>query len=233
MATNNFRFPLIAAAALALAPMTASATITQAVPFEQKVDQAEAIVLGKVVAQESHWDAQKKWILTSTTFEIEKTFKGLPAQRVTLVTPGGTVGTVAQSVVGVPRFRNGDEHVVFVRSTRSGPTVLYFEQGAYSVEKDDRGERIVRPLVSSAVMVDSQRGVAVAPEDARPLRAFEQRVRNTIRDRDVLRMELMEKKRKQEEEESSLWAMVTRNKPVVVLALLGVAFATWQLFRRS
>lgn len=231
MGANNFRFPLVAAAALALAPLTASATITQAVPFEQKVETAEAIVLGKVVAQESHWDAQKKWILTSTTFEVEKTFKGMPAQRVTLVTPGGTVGTVAQNVIGVPRFRNGDEHVVFVRNTRSGPTVLFFEQGAYRVEKTDRGDRIVQPLVSSAVMVDAQRGVAVAPEGPRPLRAFEERVRNTIRDREAVRMELMEKKRR--EEESTIWAMVNRNRSVVILALLGVALASWQLLRRS
>lgn len=231
MGANNFRFPFVAAAALALAPLTASATITQAVPFEQKVETAEAIVLGKVVAQESHWDAQKKWILTSTTFEVEKTFKGMPAQRVTLVTPGGTVGTVAQNVIGVPRFRNGDEHVVFVRNTRSGPTVLFFEQGAYRVEKTDRGDRIVQPLVSSAVMVDAQRGVAVAPEGPRPLRAFEERVRNTIRDREAVRMELMEKKRR--EEESTIWAMVNRNRSVVILALLGVALASWQLLRRS
>lgn len=231
MGANNFRFPLVAAAALALAPLTASATITQAVPFEQKVETAEAIVLGKVVAQESHWDAQKKWILTSTTFEVEKTFKGMPAQRVTLVTPGGTVGTVAQNVIGVPRFRNGDEHVVFVRNTRSGPTVLFFEQGAYRVEKTDRGDRIVQPLVSSAVMVDAQRGVAVAPEGPRPLSTFEERVRNTIRDREAVRMELMEKKRR--EEESTIWAMVNRNRSVVILALLGVALASWQLLRRS
>ena len=231
MATNNYRVSLVAAAALALAPLTASATITQAIPFEQKVETAEAIVLGKVVAQESQWDAQKKWILTSTTFEIEKTFKGMPAQRVTVVTPGGTVGTVAQNVIGVPRFRNGDEHVVFVRNTRSGPTVLYFEQGAYRVEVDGRGDRIVQPLVSSAVMVDSQRGVAVAPEGPRPLRAFEERVRNTIRDREAVRMDLLEKKKR--EEESTLWAMVNRNRSIVALALLGAAIATWQLLRRS
>lgn len=231
MATNNFRFSLIATAALSLAPLTASATITRAVPFEQKVESAEAIVLGKVVAQESHWDAQKKWILTSTTFEIEKTFKGTPAQRVTVVTPGGTVDNVAQNVIGVPRFRNGDEHVVFVRNTRSGRTVHYFEQGAYRVAKDERGDRTVHPLVSSAVMVDAQRGVAVAPEGPRPLRAFEERVRNTIRDREAMRMELMEKKKR--EEESTIWAMVTRNRSLVILALLGAAIATWQLLRRS
>jgi hypothetical protein len=230
MATNNFRFPLVAAAALAFAPLTASATVTQAIPFDQKVEKAESIVLGKVVSQESRWDDQKKWILTYSTFEIEKTFKGMPAQRVTLVTPGGTVGNIAQNVVGVPRFRNGDESVVFVRNTKSGPTVLYLEQGAYRVVKDGRGDRIVRPVASSAVMVDSQRGMAVS-ETERPLRAFEERVRNTIRDREAVRMEMLEKQKR--EQESSLWAMVARNKALVALALLGAALATWQLLRRS
>mgnify|MGYP006176776515 CR=1 FL=1 len=51
------------------------------------------------------------------------------------VTPGGIVGSVAQEVVGVPKFRKGDEHVVFVRQSKAGPTVLYLEQGAYRISR--------------------------------------------------------------------------------------------------
>lgn len=229
MTANNFRLALAVAAGLALTPMAAEATLSRAIHFDEKVEKAESIVLGKVVAQESRWDDAHKWILTYSTFEVEKTLKGTPSQRVTIVTPGGTVDNIAQNVIGVPRFRNGEESVVFVRSTPAGPTVLYFEQGAYRVTKNDRGDRIVRSAVSSPVVVDSQRGAAVAPEEARPLRDFEQRVEKTMRDREAVRMEMLEQKKR---EESSIWAMVQRNKLLVALALIGAALATWQLLRR-
>lgn len=213
---------------LALAPVTAEATIARAVAFENKVENAAAIVLGRVVSQQSRWDDARNWILTYSTFEIEKTIKGQPAQRITIVTPGGTVGTIAQDVAGVPRFREGEDHVIFVRNSQAGPTVLYFEQGAYRVVKEN-GDRIVEPLVSTAVLVDTQRGKAVAPESPRSLREFEGRVRETIRQREISRMKIMEQKKR---EQASLWNQMQRNKTLVALALIGAVLATWQLIKR-
>ncbi len=229
MAANNFRIPLALAAALALVPVTAEATITRAMKFDDKVEKAAAIVLGKVVSQQSGWDANHTRILTRTTFQVEKTFKGTQGQQVTLVTPGGVVGDIAQEYIGVPRFAPGGEHVVFVRNTNSGPTVLYFEQGAYRVAPDDRGERIVHPLVSTAVMVDTQRGVAVAPEHPRTLREFEGVIRAAQGRREAYRMKMLEEKRQQ----ASLGNQLRRNAPLVILALLGALFASWQFFKRS
>ena len=65
-------------------------------------------------------------------------------------------------MIAHPRFREGEETCCsFV--TEVGATVLYLEQGAYRVNANDRGDRVVRPLVSNAVLVDTQRGQAVAP----------------------------------------------------------------------
>ncbi|HYK00877.1 MAG TPA: hypothetical protein VE974_03920 [Thermoanaerobaculia bacterium] len=196
--------------------------------FDQKVEKAAAIVVGKVVSQESRWDAGQKRILTYSTFQVEKTLKGAQAAQTTIVTPGGVVGDVAQEFVGVPRFRVGDEHVVFVRNTSVGPTVLYFDQGAYRVV-DEGGQRIVQPLVSSAVLVDTQRGMAVAPEDARPMRDFEARVRASHEKRQRYQMEMMRKR----QQEASFWYQIQSNKTLVALALLGIALASWQFYKRS
>jgi len=228
MAANNFRIPLTLAAALALAPVTAQATISQAMQFDVKVEKAAAIVLGKVVSQQSGWDASNTRILTRTTFQVEKTLKGGAAQQITLVTPGGAVGDIAQEYVGVPRFAQGEEHVVFVRNTSAGPTVLYFEQGAYRIAETDRGERMVHPLVSSAVLVDTQRGIAVAPEHPRTLREFEGEVRASVGRLQAHRMKMLQ----QQKQQASLSSQLQRNAPLVILALLGVIFATWQFFKR-
>jgi hypothetical protein len=229
MTTNNHRIALAFAVALALTPVGARATISRAMTFDDKVENAAAIVVGRCMRQQSQWDASHKLILTYTTFRVEKMLKGMPAQEVTIVTPGGVVGTIAQDVVGVPRFHEGDDHVVFVRNTNSGPTVLYFEQGAYQVVDDGR-ERIVKPLVSSAVLMDTQRGIAVVPEGPRTLRDFEGNVRETIRHREEkMRMTLIEKRK---QETSSLSNVLLRNWLLIALALIGGLLATWQLMKR-
>jgi hypothetical protein len=228
MTTNNPRIALAFAAALALAPVAVNATISRAVNFDEKVENAASIVVGRCVQQHAQWDAQHKLILTYTTFRVEKMLKGMPAQEVTIVTPGGIVGTIAQDVVGVPRFHEGDDHVIFVRNTNSGPTVAYFEQGAYQVVTEGN-ERMVKPLVSSEVLMDTQRGVAVAPEAPRTLRQLENDIRDTIRRHDANRMALIEK---QKQKPASLTAVLRRNWALVGIAILGVALASWQLMKR-
>ena len=220
---------LALAASLLLPAAAAHATVMRAVNFDEKVEKAASIVLGRCVRQESKWDEAHHWILTYSTFQVEKTLKGGPAQEITIVTPGGTVGDIAQDVVGAPTFRQGDEHVVFVRNSQAGPTVLYFEQGAYRVLRDDRGERFVKPLASNAVTIDTQRGAAEARERVRTLSDFEGSVRDTLRRREVQRMEMLDREKR---EQASIWSQVQRNKSLVVLALLGALLATWQLIRR-
>lgn len=230
MPSNNHRAALAFAAVLAFTPVAAEATIARAVKFDEKVESAAAIVVGKVTAQQSAWDARRERILTYSTFQVEETLKGMPTREITIVTPGGTVGDIAQDYVGVPRFNTGGEHVVFVRNTKAGPTVAFFDQGAYRVDRDSRGERIVTPLVTNAVLVDSQRGTAVAPESPRSLRDFQGSVRESVRRREAVRMEMIEQEKR---EQASFWNVVKRNKYIVIIALLGAMLATWQFMKRS
>ena len=136
------------------------------------------------------------------------------------------------STVGVPTFREGDEHVVFVKNTRLGPTVLYFDQGTYDVKTDARGERVVAPVPMNLVTVDTQRGMAVAPADApRTIPQFEDAVRDSMRT-------IGERKQKMAAappvklQPVSLVDMLAENRLLLVLALLGIALAAWQLRRR-
>lgn len=219
---------LVLAGVLIFAPLTASATISKAIAFEEKVENAASIIVGECVAQRSQWDAARNWILTYSTFRIEKTLKGTPAHEITIVTPGGRVGNIAQDVIGVPKFREGDERVLFVRNSNAGPTVLYLEQGDYRVV-EERGERIVKPAAAAAVMVDTGRGVAAAREPVRTLREFEGSVRDTIRRRETHRMEMLEQKKRAE---SSFWYHVKNNAALILLALVGAALAAWQVYKR-
>jgi hypothetical protein len=230
MTTPKARFTLALAAVLLLIPVQAGATLAEAKSFDDKVENAAAIVIGKCVATESRWDPARKWILTYNRFAIEKSLKGnFQGGEVTIVTPGGIVGNIQQDTVGIPKFDVGNEHVLFVKNTAAGPTVLYFEQGSYELIRDQRGDRTVIPAVSSAVLIDTQAGRAVAPEEPTTLRAFEGRVRETIKRRDAIRMEMIEREKR---ERNSLISVLQRNKALVLLALVGAVLATWQLVKR-
>ncbi|MEA2489358.1 MAG: hypothetical protein QOH21_1150 [Acidobacteriota bacterium] len=231
-ANNRWSTPLLLATALVFAPLAAEATISRAVAFDEKVDKAAAIVMGTCVRQEARWDESHRWILTYSTFQIEKLLKGsMPLRELTIVTPGGEVAGLHQDTIGVPDFQKGDERVLFVKNTAAGPTVLFFDQGAYSLEKDDHGERIVKPVASDGMYVDTARGGSlVRSEGARTLREFEGAIRESTKRREAIQMEMIEKK---QQEQASILSVVKRNGALVALALIGAVLATWQLLRRS
>jgi hypothetical protein len=218
-------------AALALAvvlAIPAQATLMRAMPFDDKVEHAASIVLGKCVATHSQWDSEHRFILTYSTFQIEDTMKGASAAQVTIVTPGGTVGNLQQDTIGVPSFREGEENIVFTKATNLGPTVLYFDQGTYDVNPDEHGEKMVTPRPTGAVLVDTQRGAAYEPEHARTLGEFHRAVRESM---DRTRAEKMEMIRAQKQQQS-IAGILGHYKLLIALTLIGIAVATWQLMRR-
>jgi hypothetical protein len=226
MTTNNRAIPLAGLLLALVVSPRLGATLTKAATFDEKVANSAAIVLGHVVKKDSKWDDQHRYILTYTTFKIEKSYKGLDGQQeITVVTPGGQVGDVLQDTSGVPDFVEGSDRVVFVRNSSAGPTVLYFDQGAYDVAKG-----VVQPVASDAVLLDTQRGMAVAAEEPRTLQQFERAVQDSQRRATFNRMEMI--RRQQQVQQPSIGATLARYKYLIVLALLGIAVATWQLLRR-
>jgi len=230
MTPNNRICALAISTVLAAAP-AAHATLATAATFEQKVDKAASIILGKCVRQESRFDPTGRWILTYSTFQVEKAMKGVAVPELTVVTPGGQVGSLHQSSIGIPAFQTGAENVIFVKNSNVGPTVLYFDQGTYDVKTDTGGQRVVAPHPSDLVTIDAQRGVAVAPDSSQPLPQFEQRVNDTMRDlrNEKTRMNMLAAEKLRNE--ASLWSVAKENKWTILLALAGIAFATWRLLR--
>lgn len=225
---TRFRPLLLGALTLSL-PLAANASIMRAIDFDTKVDNAAAIVLGKCVKTRSEWDPSHRTILTWSTFQVEETMKGAPATEVTVVTPGGVVGDVHQDTIGIRPFNEGAENVVFVRNTPAGATVLYFDQGAYDVAVGARGEKIVAPVETNAIRVDTQRGTAVESERARTLGEFKSDVRESMERTRATKMELVRGRQQQ----ASLLDALAKYKLLVAIALLGALLATWQFVRRA
>lgn len=199
----------------------------RAMPFDDKVEHASSIVLGKCVATRSQWDAEHRWILTYSTFQVEQSMKGSAPAEITIVLPGGAVEGVHQDTIGVPSFREGDENVVFTKATALGPTVLYFDQGAYDVAPDARGEKLVTPRPTGAVLVDTQRGTAYEPEHARTLRDFQRQVNESVERTRAQKMEMI-----RAQKQKQLASGFGPTGIFVLLAIAGALIATWHLLRR-
>jgi hypothetical protein len=228
MTANKSLLALAVTVALGISSQ-AYATLSKAATFDDKVSNSAAIILGHRMKSETRWDAQHRFILTYTTFKIEKSYKGLDGQQeITVVTPGGTVGGISQETVGVPDFPDGKDHVIFIRNTSVGPTITFFDQGTYDVITSG-SERLVRPVETDAVNIDTQRGMAVAPEEPRTLSQFESAVRESERRTAFNRMQVI---KQQQKTPASFTSTLARYKYLVLLALIGVAIATWQLIRR-
>jgi hypothetical protein len=226
MASNNRLTALAALLSSLLLIPQAQATLMKAVTFDDKVGNAASIILGKAVKSEARWDEEHRWILTYTTFQIEKMIKGLPGpQEITVVTPGGQVGDIRQDSDGIPEFEVGSEHVIFIRNTSRGPTVLFFDQGAYDVHNG-----MVKPVQTDAVTIDTQRGMAVTPEEPRTVDRFERDVRDSERRGVMNKMAVVRDQKRQSR--PSLIATLIKNEFVALLALVGVVVATWQFLRR-
>lgn len=84
------------------------------VSFDNKVQNSDLIVEGRVTDQHSFWDPQHRLIYTSNTVEVYKIFKGsLTGSTIEVLTVGGSVGLVHLEVSELLSLSKGDEGVFF------------------------------------------------------------------------------------------------------------------------
>jgi len=223
---------LAALVLVAFAPPV-GASVARSISFEEKVREADRILLARCTGSRSAWDAERRWILTYSTFQVEKTLKGAAVPEITVVTPGGQVGSLHQETVGVPDFSAGQQKVLFVKQGAVGPTILHLEQGAYDVAADQRGDLFVRPVSSSLVLVDSQTGRASAPEPVRSLKSFEQDVRAAVaRHRETAqRYGVAPSDRPEKSAGSPLADFVKGHRVLLSLLVLAIALSTYLLIK--
>ncbi|GAB1856033.1 hypothetical protein MHTCC0001_08680 [Flavobacteriaceae bacterium MHTCC 0001] len=79
-------------------PICANAQTQIEVPLNIQVEKSNLIIEGRVVSKKSVWNAQHSGIFTINTIEVYKVFKGKQITKIDVITPGGTVGDITQSV---------------------------------------------------------------------------------------------------------------------------------------
>ncbi len=95
---------------------------------------AQAIVRARCLENSTGWDAGEIW--TFTTFEVQEVWQGSAPPRITVRLLGGRAGNLTSSVSGVPRFRGGEEVVLFLERTPRGDySVVSWEQGTFRIRR--------------------------------------------------------------------------------------------------
>ncbi len=84
-----------------------SQCLTFPVPFTQRISDATAIVEGKVISQQSFWNANHDFIYTSFQIDVYKVFKGgINSTHIELINEGGEIGNT--KIVAEPNLELND-----------------------------------------------------------------------------------------------------------------------------
>jgi|SRR5580704_262454 hypothetical protein len=123
--------------ALMLACPSLDATTFARMSVAEMSHAARVIVRAKCLANRVGWEEGEIW--TFTTFQIEETWRGAPPGRITVRLLGGRLGSITSTVSGVPRFRSGEDVVVFLEPARDGNfSIVSWQQGTFRIHRDLR-----------------------------------------------------------------------------------------------
>jgi hypothetical protein len=140
MKTKYF-LPLISGAFVSL-----SVTGTTVIPptFDQLVKQAEFIFQGTVTNAQSVWEGEgaQRHIETYITFTVEDNVKGNAGTSYTIKMLGGTVGNETMEVTDTPKFKVGDQDILFVEHNNEQFVPLVgINYGRFRVQRDEQTGR--------------------------------------------------------------------------------------------
>ena len=130
-------FALFALLTLSL-PAQANATIIVPLSEDALVEDAAAIVVGRVGTIRGGYDHRRATIFTNITVALEEIIKGTIADgQITLRQPGGSFGDLHAWIMGSPHFTVGEKVLLFLRVDREGALrVAHLYQGKFTISVD-------------------------------------------------------------------------------------------------
>jgi hypothetical protein len=168
------------------ASLLASASVTPTTLAHMslaKMTHVSSLILrARCVENYAAWDGDEIW--TFTTYEPMEVWKGSAQPRVRVRLLGGRVGNLTSNVSGVPRFRAGEDVVLFLMPAMRGDfSVVSWVQGAFRIHRDPRtGEEAVTQDSASFDTFDpSTRKFAASGIRDLPLPEFRSRVTAALR----------------------------------------------------
>jgi hypothetical protein len=127
-----------------------SATTQGTIQTEQLIRESDVIVVGKVGALKSEWNADRSRIQTVVTINVDEAVKGSAGGALSVVIPGGEVDGVGEWYSHSVRFQDTEEVVVFAKKDPKGVMrVTSGEHGKFLVKEGKKAGSKVIPNVGS------------------------------------------------------------------------------------
>lgn len=124
-------FVCLTAFGFLLAPLAESTSLAQ-LSLAELVNTAHAVVYAKAISNERLWHDGEIW--TVTTFQVIENWKGNSPPELNVWMIGGQMGRIMSFVPGAPRFRPGEETVLFLESARGGEmSITAWGEGTFRV----------------------------------------------------------------------------------------------------
>jgi hypothetical protein len=170
--------PLVVAASTFVGAPHARASLVRAMDLAELTTTAEQIVVADIAKVESHWDNNHRTIFSTIEIRVQESWKGTPPAdgKIVLRQPGGSVGEIEMTVVGMPTFSAGERVLLFLDRA----AVVGMGQGKRRLRWDEAGKRwLASPGdASSAVRIDERGQIHAAPASpAETLDALRAKVR--------------------------------------------------------
>jgi hypothetical protein len=167
---------------LALA-LPARASTFLAMSQEELVEQADAVVTGRVVEVISYWNREGTVILTEAVIEVDDAVLGDAPSHVRVRAFGGQVGDQKIVAFGHPTFERGEKLLLFLEPRQDGfRKVLGYQQGQFRIRTGPDGREIAVPAwdEESSRIVKAD-GTPVRAPRALALADLELQIRETAR----------------------------------------------------
>ncbi len=141
------------------------------------VKASDSIVQGRVEGVESRFESDRM-VYTYIRVVVEEPLKGERSRSILVRQLGGKVGAMTMWIAGSPRFKEGDQVIVFLRNRRNGTfDIVGLNQGKYDIVDD-----FAVANVSGVSIMDPKTGTIsdTGFVDKAPLAAFKAKIRELV-----------------------------------------------------
>lgn len=160
-------------------------TTVEKFTLDDLVQKSGRIIVGKCISRESRWNDRNTLILTTARFVVSEPLKGSGDGFVDVVTVGGTLDGITQTVSGMPVFEPEEEVLLFLERSKNGAwQPLGMSQGKFRILRNRQtGEQEVVHSLSGLELYDpSSRSLSQQEKPSRaPLKPMVERIRRMVR----------------------------------------------------
>jgi len=160
-------------------------TTVEKFTLDDLVQKSGRIIVGKCIARESRWNDRNTLILTTARFAVSERLKGSNDGYVNVVTVGGTLDGINQTVSGMPVFDPEEEVLLFLEPSKNGNwQPLGMSQGKFRIFRNRQTgeEEVVHSLSGLELYDPASRSLSQQEKPSRaPLKPMVERIRRMVR----------------------------------------------------